>query len=185
MWVIAIPIVLIILMTGYSFWMRKQGKEYFQAGNEQRLEEEQYFLGKMKEIAQKVQPNLDGKIIVNGQFIKSTKVGIKITTYYSYILLLDPASKQIQVIHYNPETEEASDGGYFMKEQIEAVDLVKGAQTNYLFKDTAHKQLFSVQTIGSEFAQEDDYTIKYPQEEAYNKLRSFFDLPPFQIKNHL
>lgn len=68
------------------------------------LATEQEYLYKVKNIARTIQPDLDDKLIVNGQYIKSIKVGIQVTTYYSYLIILDTHEK-LQVISYRADTK--------------------------------------------------------------------------------
>jgi hypothetical protein len=160
----------------YAFYSHKASKRYFEDASGEKAEKDLQLQNMIKEMVQKFDPDVQNKIMVNGHYSKRVELGIKLTTYYSYALVLDPKSNSIDVYSYHPETKKMAAQGSFPKECVEAIDIHSGMHTNYIFKDEKGKQLFAVNTKAEDYAGEGEYSINFSQIEEYNKFRSYFGL---------
>jgi hypothetical protein len=170
-----VPIVLVAVCI-YAFYSHKATKSYFEDATGEKAEKDLQLQKIIKGMVQEFDPNLQNKIMVNGHYSKRVELGIKITTYYSYALVLDPKSNKIDVYSYHPETKKMSAHGSFPKDCVEAIDVHSGVHTNYIFKDEKGKQLFAVNTKAEDYAADGEYSINFSQLEEYNQFRSYFGL---------
>jgi hypothetical protein len=161
----------------YSFYSYKASKRYFKDESGEKAKEDLRLKSMLQGMIAKCDPDFKDKVLLNGHFVKRTELVVKITKYYSYALTLDPEKGTIDVYSYNPETKIVKTVGTFLKTAVKAVDLSL-ARTNYIFFDENGKQLFSVNTMGEDYAYEDENEIRFSQFEEYNQFREFFDLSP-------
>lgn len=167
-------LIIIIFVPIACFFLYQRNKAYHQDYSGEKQKEDNRLKEVVSGIVQIAQKDLDNKLFVNGHYTKQVTLIKKKTTYYSYVILFDKSTEEIELISYNPKSGEAASLGFYTKNQIEAVD-IEGINTNYLFKE-ANKIRYRVQTQGVDITYENDYGIHYSQVDDCNQLRAQFNL---------
>lgn len=155
-------------MIGYCVFYNIRLKQYNESGL--RAEEDLELKNQLRALLLEKGIDLSNKIFVNGHFTKEKVMLVRMTTFYSYVLVFHPDSGLITVYNYLPDESELQFVGDFALEQITAKPYAS-VGTNYLFHDQEGKHLFTVQTLAEDLPGSSEYQLSYGQREEYEALR--------------
>lgn len=162
----------IILISLYFFYSTKKVKQEVGQG-EKKKELSHPDFKQIQALAKKIQPNLEGKLIVNGHFAEEKEQKVTTLTHFSYILIGDKQAQTIQVLSYHPETKEVGEIGKFTLQQVE-LSTPTEVQAMYSFTDRSNNVTY-VETLAVENAGDYAAQISFDQSVMFSAFREWVE----------